>query len=193
MRNIVDPDRNSSSNRKRGNYNHYSPEMRAKIGKYASENGNLRAINHFKALLPKLTESTVRTFKKTYQKKLKETKRQGGIQESVTSILHGTRGRPPILLDLDQKLISLLKRGGVVNFSVVKASALALIKINPAKNFRGFEPTSTWDRSIYRRCNFSRRAGTTTRPPVPLGIYEECKLNFLTDIERCIATHSIPP
>ena len=194
--NIVDPDRNSSSNRKRGNYNHYSPEMRAKNGKYASENGNARAINHFKAQLPNLTESNVRTFKRAYQKKLKETKRQGGIQENVTSILHGTRGRPPILLDLDQKLISLLKsiqnRGGVVNFSVVKASALALIKRNPAKNFRGCEPTSTWDRSIYRRCNFSRRAGTTTRPPVPLGIYEECKLNFLTDIERCIATHSIP-
>ena len=30
--NIVDPDKNSSSNRKRGNYNHYSPKMRAKIG-----------------------------------------------------------------------------------------------------------------------------------------------------------------
>ena len=138
--NILDPDRNSSSNRKRGNYNHYFPEMRAKIGKYASENGNLRAVNHFKAQLPNLTESTVRTFKKAYQKKLKETKRQGGIQESVTSILHGTRGRPPILVDLDQKLISLLKsirnRGGVVNFSVLKALALALIERNPAKNFR---------------------------------------------------------
>ena len=82
-------------------------------------------------------------------------------------------------------------RGGFVNFSVVEASALALIKRNPAKDFRGFEPTSTWVRSIYRRCNFSRRAGTTTRPPVPLGIYEECKLTFLSDIERCIATHSI--
>ena len=62
--NIVDPDRNSSSNRKRGNYKHYPPEMRAKIGKYASENGNIRAINHFKAQLPNLTESAVRTFKK---------------------------------------------------------------------------------------------------------------------------------
>ena len=28
---------------------------------------------------------------------------------------------------------------------------------------------------------------------MPLGIYKECKLTFLTDIERCIATHSIPP
>ena len=44
---MVDPD-DSTSTRKRRNYNHYSPEMRAKIGKYASENGNLRAINHFK-------------------------------------------------------------------------------------------------------------------------------------------------
>ncbi|CAH3033695.1 unnamed protein product, partial [Pocillopora meandrina] len=122
-------------------------------------------------------------------------KRQG-IQESVTSIPHDTRGHPPLLLDLDQKLILLLKsirnRGGVVNFNVVKASALALIKSNPVKDFRGFEPTSTWVKSIYQRCNFSRRAGTTTRPPVPLGIYEECKLTFLTDIKSCIAVHSIP-
>ena len=172
MGNIVDPDKSCPSNRKRGNYNHYSPEMRAKIGKYASENGNLRAINHFKAQLPNLTESTVRTFNQAYQKKLKETKSQGGIQESGTSIPHGTRGRPPILLDLDQKLISLSKsirnRGGVVNFSVVKASALMLIKSNSAKDLRGFEPTSTWVRAIYRRCNFSRRAGITTTPPVPL-------------------------
>ena len=69
---------------------------------------------------------------------------------------------------------------------------MALIKSNPAKDFRGFETTSTWVKSIYRRCNFSRRAGTTTRAPVPLGIYEECKLTFLTDIKSCIAVHSIP-
>ena len=148
----VDPNKNLSSKRKQGNYNHYSPELRAQIGKYASENGNLRALNHFKAQLPNLKESTVRTFKQEYQKKLKEKKRQG-IQESVTSIPHDTRGRPPLLLDLDQKLMLLLKsirnRGGVVNFNVVKASALALIKSNTAKDFRGFEPTSTWVRSIY--------------------------------------------
>ena len=191
----VDPNKNLSSKRKRGNYNHYSPELRAQIGKYASENGNLRALNHFKAQLPNLKESTVRTFKQAYQKKLKEMKRQG-IQESVTSIPHVTRGCSPLLLDLDQKLISLFKsirnRGGVVNFNVIKASALALIKSNTAKDFRRFEPTSTWVRSIYRRCNFFRRAGTTTRPPVPLGIYGECKLTFLTDINSCIAVHSIP-
>ena len=130
-----------------------------------SENGNLRAINHFKAQVSNLTESTVRTFKKAYEKKLKEATRQGGTQVTLTSIPQDTRGRPPILLDLDKKLLTLLKsirnRGGVVNFSVVKASALALIKSNPAKDFRGFEATPSWVRSVYRRCNFSRRAGTT--------------------------------
>ena len=40
---------------------------------------------------------------------------------------------------------------------------------------------------------FSRRAGTTTRPPVPRGMYEECKLSFLTDIDKCINKHNIPP
>ena len=39
-------------------------------------------------------------------------------------------------------------------------------------------------KSIYRRCNFTRRAGTTTRPPFPRGMFEECKLTFPTDISR---------
>ena len=54
---------NSSEAKKRGNYNHYSPEIRAKIGKYASENGNSKEIKHFKAEFPNLKEGTVRTFK----------------------------------------------------------------------------------------------------------------------------------
>ena len=44
------------------------------IGKYASENGNSKAINHFKEELPTLKESTVRTFKQAYEKRLHEEK-----------------------------------------------------------------------------------------------------------------------
>ena len=106
-------------------------------------------------------------------------------------------GRPPTLRELDGKLISLLhsirSRGGVLNFSVVKASALSLVNSNSSANLSGFEATALWVRSIYKRCNFSRRAGTTTRPPVPRGIYEECKLTYLTDINRAITQHNIPP
>ena len=77
----------TSASRKRGKYQHYSAETRAK--KYASENGNSKAINHFKEDLPTLKESTVRTFKQAYEKRLREEKR-----------------RPPILRDLDSKSVN---------------------------------------------------------------------------------------
>ena len=75
-------------------------------------------------------------------------------------------------------------RGGVVGFCVVKATALALVDSNKTPYLREFEPTVTWVKSIYRCCNFTRRAGTTTRPPVPRGMFEESNLTFLTDINK---------
>ncbi len=36
---------------KRGKYNHYTPEERARIGKYCAENGPTYASTHFSALL----------------------------------------------------------------------------------------------------------------------------------------------
>ena len=62
----------ASSSRKRGNYTPFSAEIRVKIGKYASENGNSKAICHFKKELPALKESTVGTFKQAYEKRVKE-------------------------------------------------------------------------------------------------------------------------
>ena len=183
--------------RKRGKYQHYSAEKRAKIGKYASENGNSKAINHFKEELPTLRESTVRTFKQAYQKRLREEKKKGNTDVTVIATLSDTRGRPSILRELDSKIISLLKSirssGEVINFCVVKEKALALVDSNKTPFLREFEPTVTWVKSIYRRCNFTSRAGTTTRPPVPRGMFEECKLTFLTDINKMITENKIPP
>lgn len=55
---------------------------------------------------------------------------------SVSEIPHKPRGRPPILLELDEKLIKFLcavrNRGGVVNKHVVRATAKALIDSNPS-------------------------------------------------------------
>lgn len=124
-------------------------------------------------------------------------KKERNEAAGVLSIPHDTRGWPPALRELDGKLISLLQsirsREGIVNFCFVKATALALVNnSNPSANLSGFEATAPWVRSIYKRCNFSRRAGTTTRPPVPLGIFEECNLTYLTDIKRAIIQHNIP-
>ena len=82
-----------------------------------------------------------------------------------------------------------------MNGSVVSATAKALISSNPSMRdkYLSFTSTRGWTQSIYRRCNFSRRAGTTTKPPVPRGVYEDCKLTYLSDIDSCIKQHKIPP
>ena len=39
----------------------------------------------------------------------------------------------------------------------------------------------------------TRRAGTTSRPPVPRGIYEECRSEYLRDVSQKMKSYSIPP
>ena len=158
----------------------------------------LKTIDHFASEYQGLKESTVRSFKKAYTDQLATRQKQGNVHP-VKSLETAKRGRPPSLLELDAKLVSFLKslraRGGVVNGSVVTAAATALFKSNASmhRQYGSFQPSRGWIQSIYKRCNFTRRAGTTTRPPVPRGLYEECKLTFLTDIDNCIKQYNIPP
>lgn len=51
----------------------------------------------------------------------------------------------------------------------------------------------SWVQSIYKRMGLSRRLGTTGRPPVPKGIYDECRLEYLRNIHNKVKLHSIPP
>ena len=76
----------TSAARKLGIYQHYSAETHAKIGKYASENGNSKAINHFKEDLPTLKESTARTFKRAYEKRLRAEKKKSNTDANVIAI-----------------------------------------------------------------------------------------------------------
>ena len=117
----------------------------------------------------------------------------------VTSLSTQPRGRPPLLLELDTKLIQFLQavrsKGGVINIHVVRATAEALIKCNPAfaQQLSRFEMPRSWVQSLYRRMNLTRRAGTTSRPPVPKGIYEECRSDYLRDVSQKIKSSLIPP
>ena len=108
----------------RGKYTVYAPEQRASIGKYALENGNERARRHFQSRFPNLNESTIRNFKKAYKERLAHERKRDHPQP-VTAITARPRGRPPILLELDGKLLQYLKalrsKGGVVNIHVVRA------------------------------------------------------------------------
>ena len=102
-----------------GTYSTYTPTQRAMIGKYALENGNERARKHFLSKFPYLPESTIRYFKKAYREELEKK----SDPQPVVEIIAKPKGRPPILLDLDEKLIKFLKairaKGGVVNVHVV--------------------------------------------------------------------------
>ncbi len=192
---LSDP-RPSKKRRLRGAYTVYTPADRARIGKYAVENGNKNARLRFLKDFPSLNESTVRNFKKSYVEKMNQQRKQMNPQP-VTEIQIQPRGRPPYMLELDNKLIKFLlavrSRGGIINIHVVRASAKALIDTNPDhQQLARFNMPRSWVYSLYRRMGLSRRMGTTSRPPVPRGLYEECKRQFLGDILEIKTKYNIP-
>ena len=85
----------------------YSAEDMARIGKYALENGNETARVHFLKKFPNLRESTLRNFKKAYKEKLHQESKKLD-PKPITRIVTQPKGRPPILLELDDKLLKLL-------------------------------------------------------------------------------------
>ena len=184
--------------RSSGTYTTYTPTQRAKIGKYALEHCNEKARKHFLSRFPNLPESTVRHFKKAYREEL-EKKRKKCDPQPVVEITAKPRGRPPILLDLDEKLIKFLKairaKGGVVNIHVVRATTDALIGRNPSSSMhlQNFSKSRSWVQSLYRRMGYTRRASTTSRPPAPEGLCSECRRDYLQDIDSKIKKCGIPP
>ena len=115
---------------------------------------------------PKLTESTIRNFKRMYMKQVKE-QRKNGDDTCVTELPILPKGRPPLMLNLDGKLLSFLKalrlKGGVVNIHVVRAAAVALIQSNPSQMqyYANFDMSRSWVQSVYRRLGYTKRLGTT--------------------------------
>ena len=192
---LADPAPSASKKRKmRGKYTAYTPEQRASIGKYALENGNERARRHFLSLFPNLNESTIR---KAYRERLVHERKQQH-PKPVTAISAQPRGRPPLLLELDGKLLRYLKalrsKGGVINIHVVRAVTGALIESNPSmsQQLLKFDMPRSWVQSIYRRMGFTKRMGTTTHPPVPQ-VYNECRREYLCDVHDKIKKYNIPP
>ena len=166
------PDSSKKQRAKRKPYTHFTDEERAKISKYAAENGNSNAIKHFEKDFPGLNESTVRNFKKKYYSQLSDARRKG--KSTVTAIPSKVRGRPPVLMELDEKLIWFIKgirgRGGVINIHGVRAVTQALIASNPSMVYlSNFDMPRSWVHSIYKRMGLKIRAGTTSRPPFPYG------------------------
>ena len=182
---------------KRQSYAHYSGEMKAKIGKYAAGNGNEKSRKHFSKDFPDLKKSTIRNFKKKYYVKFKLAETRKARNTEVICIPSEVRGRPPILMDLDNKLLTFLKgirsRDGVINVHVVRGVTHALLTSNLARTYlNNFDILRSWVHSIYKRMGYTVRAGTTSRPLVPYGLYTENRYTFLSSIVETVEQYSIP-
>ena len=93
----------SSSSGKRNKYNEYTAEERAKIGKYAAENGPARAVRHFSTIMTrKLPESTARRLESEYLVEMKALIKKTTDKEldslpRVLALPKLTQGRPLLL------------------------------------------------------------------------------------------------
>lgn len=112
--------------RKRGAYIHYSDQLRAKIAKYACENGNTAAAARFSLELgSKVSESSVRNMKKEYLQKLQEEP----DPDNIVSLPRGSRGRPLMLGRYDCEVAdyirSLRAAGGIVNRNSISQESIS--------------------------------------------------------------------
>ena len=152
--------------KKRGPYLKFSPEEKAEIGRYASEHGVMKAMKRFEAKSVK--ESSIRDWKRAYEKELKErvSNAKPGEMVSVDSLTGSKQGRPPLLgVKLDEqlqgKVISMRSRQAVINSNVVLGLARALLlksDKNLLHDFGGpIALDKKWARQFLRRIGFSKR------------------------------------
>ena len=80
-----------------------------------------------------------------------------------------------------------------MNSNVVRGTARALIDGGGARQQNSIELPRSWVQSIYRCMGLVRKMANTLRPPVPKGLYDECRLQFLRDIKGVMKKFDIPP
>ena len=169
----------ATSTKSRRKYNSYSAEQRAKIGKYAAENGPTRAARNFTANWGiNVHGSTARRLKSEYLNKLEEISKQcsqkndsAGEPVVVTTLQTKDRGRPVLLrVELDglvQEFVNNLRAAsGVVNSLVVMGATEAIVSHRDISKlfFHGghIEITKTWAKSLLQRMGFVKRKCSTS-------------------------------
>ena len=162
----------SATKDKRCKYNKFKDEDRYTIGKYAPIHGTVAALRKFKKLFPhyRLTESTVRAMREKYHRIVKSPSSSSPIK-NITSL---KRDRPLLLGSLDEKvqtfLVALRSKGGVVNTIVAVAVAKALIEKSSDESLKVLDlDNSSWEKSLFVRMGFVKRACTTARAEIPEG------------------------
>ena len=108
------------------------------------------------------------------------------------------KGRPPIILDIEEKLIKFLKavgvKGGVVNIHVVRATPKALNERNGScsQQLQNFSMLSEVGPVIVSPPAIKKKGGTTGRTSVHQGLYYYWRQNFLQDADKKIKQYNVP-
>lgn len=106
----------------RGPYNMFKAEDKARVGRFAAENGNTKAAKRFSTEFKfNISESTVRNFKRAYLAELNK----NHSPDDINRLSHKHQGRPVLLGEtFDQDVQSYVRKlrlpGGIVNMLVIK-------------------------------------------------------------------------
>lgn len=184
-----------SRKRKRGNYERFSPETKAKIARYAINHGASKAARYYSTTLNKnVQESTVRRFKTAY---LLESKRNDG--SPITALTPQKRGRPPLLGNLDEDVQDYIKdlriSGGIINTNIVRCIGRGVLLHKDKFQLEEFGGpvclSKEWARSVLIRMNFTKRKATKGIKHKP-DDFDKTKQNFLNMIEKQRSEYNIP-
>ena len=186
---------------KRGTYQKYSEELRAKIALYAVRHGVPAAVRYSsRELRINITESTIRSFKSAYIEELKSQR----IRHSTDKIKvspYKKRGKPLLLgEDLDKVVQNYLEKlrefGGCVSSGIVVVAARGIVLTydrSLLKEFGGhIELTKFWARSLIKRMKYVKRRATTTKSKMMINNVEELKMGFYNDLVSIIKMMDIP-
>ena len=169
-----------------------TPEMKAVVGKYASENGIMSAIRHFeKQLAPNsLKERTIRGWRNLYQAELKMRVSRKEPDFDIKVIPEKKMWHPLLLgIDLDKEvqayLRTICKAGCPIDTAVTLGAATGLVRRKDsnllAANGGPIVLTRGWAQYLLTRMGYVKRKASSTAK-VTVEDFASVKAQFLLDI-----------
>lgn len=188
--NLITMNPKENKREKRGTYKVYSADQRAKIGKYAVDNGVACTSRFFD-----VRESTVRSLRKAYLKAL-----ENDPSKDISELPKGDRGRPLVLGKYDDEVLKHVKKieaqGGIVNSWIIMSISKAVLMHRQKSLLAEFggpiDITKTLAKSILRRFGYSKSRTVKSFPkPLPSN-FIELKSSFMSNVSEYVHEHSIP-
>lgn len=191
----------TSNVKKRGEYNSFSPQLRAAIGKYSSLHGSTRAARYYTRVLKRnVNESSVRSIMKAYREEFRQ-KRLRDEEDEIQELPTKKRGRPLLLgEEIDKQVQLYIKkirdRNGSVSNRLVVAGAKGIVKAHNksllVENGGHIQINKEWARSLLSRMGFVKRKVSTSASKYTTANFEQVKLEFLRSLSDMVKMEDIP-